>query len=219
MDYSKPARIGKYEVISELGRGGMGVVYLALDKLIGREVAIKQLVNTTPDLRERFLVEAKSGILNHSNIVTIYDFGEQDGDPYIVMEFLQGETLERRLEDGLVSLIHKLDIMRQVCEGLAYAHSQGVVHRDIKPANVMLLSNGQVKIVDFGIAHIENTSEHTQDGSVIGTAKYMAPERLRGGGSGRACGRVGLRRHAVPNAHRARSFPGRGLFGAAQGDE
>src|ERR1700744_5359670 len=144
MDSSKPAtQIGKYEVISELGRGGMGVAYRAEDKFIGREVAIKQLLDATPELRQRFLVEARSGVLNHQNIVTVYDFGEQDGNPFIVMEFLRGESLENRLKGPPMPIVEKPDIVRQVCDGLAYAHSKGGVHRDIKPANVMVQPDGR----------------------------------------------------------------------------
>ncbi|MEO6801990.1 MAG: protein kinase [Granulicella sp.] len=173
--------IGKYEIISELGRGGMGVVYRAEDKNIGREVAIKTLTEATPELRQRFLVEARSGVLNHQNIVTVYDFGEQDGNPYIVMEYLHGDSLEKVLRGTKpLSIVEKLEIVRQVCEGLGYAHQKGVVHRDIKPANVMVLPGGQCKIVDFGIARLESTSGHTQTGAVIGTFHYISPERLKG---------------------------------------
>ncbi len=173
--------IGKYEILAELGRGGMGVVYRAEDKNIGREVAIKTLTEATPELRQRFLVEARSGVLNHQNIVTVYDFGEQDGNPYMVMEFLQGDTLEKILRGNRpLSLVEKLDIVRQICEGLAYAHSKGVVHRDIKPANIMVLLGGQIKIVDFGIARLESSSGQTKTGAVIGTFHYIAPERLKG---------------------------------------
>lgn len=171
--------IGKYEIVAELGRGGMGVVYRAEDKNIGREVAIKTLTDVTPELRQRFLVEARSGVLNHQNIVTVYDFGEQDGSPYIVMEYLQGESLEKALR-GTLSLVDKLEIVRQVCDGLAYAHLKGVVHRDIKPANVMVQPGGRIKIVDFGIARLESSSGHTQTGAVIGTFHYISPERLKG---------------------------------------
>ena len=182
MDPVNPVKqIGKYEILSELGRGGMGVVYRAEDKFIGREVAIKTLTEATPELRQRFLVEARSGVLNHQNIVTVYDFGEQDGNPYIVMEFLRGESLERLLKDERqVPLVDKLDMVRQTCEGLGYAHSKGVIHRDIKPANIMVQPSGQIKIVDFGIARLENTSGNTQTGAVIGTFHYISPERLKG---------------------------------------
>ena len=175
------SRIGKYEVLGELGRGGMGVVYRAEDKNIGREVAIKTLTDATPELRQRFLVEARSGVLNHQNIVTVYDFGEQDGNPYIVMEYLQGDSLEKVLRATRpLALVEKLEIVRQVCEGLGYAHSKGVVHRDIKPANIMVLPGGQVKIVDFGIARLESSTGQTKTGAVIGTFHYISPERLKG---------------------------------------
>ncbi len=182
MDTSTPVtHIGKYEIIAELGRGGMGVVYRAEDKNIGREVAIKTLTDATPELRQRFLVEARSGVLNHTNIVTVYDFGEQDGNPYIVMEYLHGESLEKWLRGSNLSLVDKLEIVRQVCEGLAYAHQKGVVHRDIKPANVMVQPGGHIKIVDFGIARLEsNNTGYTQTGAVIGTFHYISPERLKG---------------------------------------
>ncbi|ADW71075.1 serine/threonine-protein kinase [Granulicella tundricola] len=177
---SSVTHIGKYEVLSELGRGGMGVVYRAEDKNIGREVAIKTLTDATPELRQRFQSEARTGVLNHQNIVTVYDFGEQDGNPYIVMEFLHGESLEKVLRNNTLTIVDKLDIVRQVCNGMGYAHSKGVVHRDIKPANVMVQPDGNAKIVDFGIARLESSSGHTQTGAVIGTFHYISPERLKG---------------------------------------
>ncbi len=182
MNSSGPmTQIGKYRILSELGRGGMGVVYRAEDRFIGREVAIKTLTDTTPQMRERFNIEARSGVLNHPNIVTIYDFGEHDGNPYIVMEFLHGITLERVVkEQREMTLVEKLEVVRQVCEGLGHAHSRGVVHRDVKPANIVVLSNGCVKLVDFGIAQLESLSGHTVVGSVIGTYQYLSPERLKG---------------------------------------
>jgi serine/threonine-protein kinase len=159
----------------------MGVVYRGLDKSVGREVAIKTLTEATEELRQRFLLEARSGVLNHPNIVTVYDFGEQDGNPYIVMEFVKGGSLENLLRDGRVfTLIEKLEIVRQVCLGLGYAHQHGVVHRDIKPANVMVQPDGNIKIVDFGVARLESQSGHTQTGMVIGTFHYISPERLLG---------------------------------------
>ena len=174
-------QIGKYQVLGILGVGGMGVVYRGLDKSVGREVAIKTLTEATEELRQRFLLEARSGVLNHPNIVTVYDFGEQDGNPYIVMEFVKGDSLEHLLRDGRpLSLIEKLEITRQVCLGLGYAHQHGVIHRDIKPANVMVQPDGSVKIVDFGVARLESQSGHTQAGMVIGTFHYISPERLLG---------------------------------------
>jgi len=174
-------QIGKYPVLGVLGVGGMGVVYRAIDKSVGREVAIKTLTETTEELRQRFFLEARSGILNHPNIVTVYDFGEQDGSPYIVMEFVPGDSLENMLRAGhRFTLIEKLDIIRQLCLGLGYAHQNGVIHRDIKPANIMVQPDGNIKIVDFGVARLEKASGHTQTGMVIGTFHYISPERLLG---------------------------------------
>ena len=174
-------QIGKYQVLGILGVGGMGVVYRGLDKAVGREVAIKTITEATEELRHRFMLEARSGILNHPNIVTVYDFGEQDGNPYIVMEFVPGDTLENLLNTGRkFSLIEKLEIINQLCAGLGYAHRKGVIHRDIKPANIMVQPDGNIKIVDFGVARLENRSGHTQAGMVIGTFHYISPERLLG---------------------------------------
>lgn len=174
-------QIGKYPVLGVLGVGGMGVVYRAMDKSVGREVAIKTLTEATEELRQRFLLEARSGVLNHPNIVTVYDFGEQDGNPYIVMEFISGDSLENLLRAGhKFTLIEKLDIIRQLCLGLGYAHQNGVIHRDVKPANIMVQPDGNIKIVDFGVARLEKTSGHTQTGMVIGTFHYISPERLLG---------------------------------------
>ena len=176
------ARIGRYEIVGEIGRGGMGVVYRGEDKLIGREVAIKTLTKTTPELRERFYVEARSGILNHPNIVTIYELGEHEGNPFIAMEFLPGEPLEKILrERGRLPLLESLSIVEQICAGLGFAHSHGLVHRDVKPANVIVLADGRVKIVDFGIARlVDRNTRLTKTDAVLGTFHYIAPERLKG---------------------------------------
>jgi serine/threonine-protein kinase len=174
-------QIGKYPILGILGVGGMGVVYRGMDNSVGREVAIKTLTEATEELRQRFLMEARSGVLNHPNIVTVYDFGEQDGLPYIVMEYLPGDSLENLLRSGhKFSLIEKLDMIRQLCLGLGYAHQKGVIHRDIKPANMMVLPDGVIKIVDFGVARLQDRSGHTQTGMVIGTFHYISPERLLG---------------------------------------
>ena len=174
-------QIGKYQILGVLGEGGMGVVYRGMDNSVGREVAIKTITNATDELRHRFVLEARSGILNHPNIVTVYDFGEQDGNPFIVMEFVPGDSLENLLRAGhRFSLIQKLDIIRQLCLGLGYAHQKGVIHRDIKPANIMVQPDGNIKIVDFGVARLEKASGHTQTGMVIGTFHYISPERLLG---------------------------------------
>jgi len=174
-------QIGKYQVLGVLGVGGMGVVYRGLDKSVGREVAIKTLSEATEELRQRFQLEARSGVLNHPNIVTVYDFGEQDGMPYIVMEYVPGDSLENMLRAGRqFTLIEKLEMVRQACLGLGYAHQKGVIHRDIKPANLMIQPDGHVKIVDFGVARLQSQAGQTQTGMVIGTFHYISPERLLG---------------------------------------
>ncbi|HMD75787.1 MAG TPA: protein kinase [Terracidiphilus sp.] len=178
---SSITQIGKYQILGVLGVGGMGVVYRGLDKSVGREVAIKTLTEATEELRQRFQLEARSGVLNHPNIVTVYEFGEQDGLPYIAMEFVPGDSLENLLRAGRqFSLIEKLEIVRQACLALGYAHQKGVIHRDMKPANIMVQPDGNIKIVDFGVAKLQSHSGHTQTGMVIGTFHYISPERLLG---------------------------------------
>ncbi|HUQ94497.1 MAG TPA: protein kinase [Bryobacteraceae bacterium] len=169
----------------ELGRGGFGKVYRAFDPTMGRLVAVKTLTaGGDPELLIRFRNEAASaGKLHHKNIVTIYDFGEQDGEPYIVMELLEGEDLQRVIAAHRhLSLVQKMRIMAEVAEGLQHAHSHGVVHRDVKPANIMVLPNRSVKIMDFGIALVTQaaTTRLTKTGMVPGTLRYMAPEQFRG---------------------------------------
>lgn len=176
------ANIGRYNVICELGRGGMGVVYRGEDKLIGREVAIKTLTEITPELRDRFYVEARSGVLNHPNIVTVYEVGEHEGMPFIAMEFMSGDSLETMLRSGRkLTLLETFSIIEQLCSGLGYAHLNRVVHRDIKPGNLIVQPDGKVKIVDFGIARLaDQSSRLTKADAVIGTFHYIAPERLKG---------------------------------------
>ena len=178
-------QIGRYKLEAELGRGGCGRVYRAFDPTVGRTVAIKLLItNTDKELLTRFRNEASaSGKLHHRNIVTVYDFGEQDGTPYLVMEYLQGEDLHKLSAKGQqLTLIEKMSIMAQVAEGLHHAHQNGIVHRDVKPANIMVLSDGSVKIMDFGIARLlsQTGTRLTRDGAMIGTVSYMAPEQFQG---------------------------------------
>jgi eukaryotic-like serine/threonine-protein kinase len=180
-------KIGKYEITGILGRGGMGVVYRAEDKRIGRKVAIKTLTegySGQADMLERFYREAQAGILQHPNIVIVHDLGDENGVPFIVMEFVNGEPLDKIIASGRpIPLIDKLNIIEQVCTGLGYAHQQGVIHRDIKPANVIVQPDGHTKIVDFGIARVQGSNpmtELTNTGNVIGTIHYIAPERFRG---------------------------------------
>ncbi|HTY83019.1 MAG TPA: protein kinase, partial [Silvibacterium sp.] len=180
-------KIGKYEVTGILGRGGMGIVYRAEDKRIGRQVAIKTLTegfSGQTDMLERFYREAQAGILQHPNIVIVYDLGDEEGVPFIVMEFVNGEPLDKIISSGRpLPLIEKLNIIEQVCAALGYAHERGVIHRDIKPANVIVQPDGHAKIVDFGIARMQSSNAETgltRTGNVIGTIHYIAPERLRG---------------------------------------
>jgi hypothetical protein len=176
-----PSKIGKYDVTGVIGRGGMGVVYQATDPHLDRRVAIKMITGAfseNPDMLKRFFREAQSlGSLQHPNIVTVFDLGDYGGNPYFVMEFLEGEGLDSLLANRQLNLLEKISIMIQVCTGLAYAHRRGVIHRDIKPANIMISKDGGVKIFDFGIAHAGQTNV-TRTGEVIGTLRYMAPEQI-----------------------------------------
>jgi serine/threonine protein kinase len=183
----KPSRIGKYEVLDVLGRGGMGVVYRARDTRIGRDVAIKTLTEGfagNADMLKRFYQEAgHTGNLRHPNIVIIYDFGDENGLPYIVMEYLDGDPLDRLIHEKVpLHLSVKLEIMEQVCSALSYAHSQGMIHRDVKPANIIVQQDGLVKLLDFGIARgdVKVEGGMTRTGTLVGTPAYMAPERLQG---------------------------------------
>ncbi len=177
-------KFGKYEILEELGRGAMGVVYKARDPLIGRMVALKTVMPgmlSDGDLLKRFYREAQSaGRLQHPNIVVIYDLGESDGLPYIAMELVEGESLQKLIARGVsLPLAAKLRILVQICRGLGYAHRNGVVHRDVKPANILVTPDGSVKVVDFGIVHLADTGM-TSTGMILGTVSYMSPEQLRG---------------------------------------
>lgn len=180
-------RLGRYEVLAELGRGAMGTVYQARDPHIDRIVAIKTITiqgataAEQEEYRKRFFREAQAaGKLAHPGIVTIHDVGEDEPThtPYIVMEYIAGRTLEG-YAGGKVPLETSLDLVKQVAEALDYAHSQGIVHRDIKPANVMVTDDGRVKIADFGIAKLTQ-SEFTVPGQILGTPSHMSPEQLKG---------------------------------------
>lgn len=182
--------LGRYEIVSEIGRGSMGIVYKARDPKIDRFVAIKtiSLDGHTPEeqrhFRERFFVEAKAaGRLNHPGIVTVFDVGEEPetSDPYIVMEYIEGQTLRDLLAQGSESrpIEDTLRMTQELAEALDYAHALGVVHRDIKPANILVTKEGQAKIGDFGIAQLD-VSHMTLLGRVLGTPAYMSPEQLEG---------------------------------------
>ena len=178
--------LGRYHVLSELGRGAMGVVYLAEDESLQRQVAIKTLL--LPDaagerrqLEARFLQEAKAaGGLNHPGIITIHDLGREGDWLYIAMELLEGVELRDRMAQGLLPLHEAVDIGAQVAAALGAAHARGVVHRDIKPGNIMLLPDGHAKIMDFGIARMQKSEVRTQSGTMMGSPKYMSPEQVGG---------------------------------------
>jgi serine/threonine protein kinase len=182
-------KIGRYEIIDELGRGAMGVVYRARDTQIGRIVALKVIhtANASPQdidrYKQRFRREAQAaGRLSHPGIVTIHDIAEDEsGQPYIVMEFIEGKPLNLLLGPTVhLPLELLLDIGIQVAEALEFAHRNGIVHRDIKPPNILITTDGRAKIADFGIARLEGT-ELTQEGTSLGTPSYMSPEQFRGG--------------------------------------
>ena len=177
-------KIGKYDVVEVLGQGGMGAVYKAVDPRIGRTVAIKVIKGDfaeNPELLKRFYREAQAvGNLQHPNIVIVYDLGEENGNPYLVMEYLDGMPLDKLIavrQD--LPMIQKLEIVIGVLNALHYAHKRNIVHRDVKPANVQLLKDGHVKLLDFGIAREGNLGQ-TKTGQVMGTMTYMSPEQLNG---------------------------------------
>ncbi len=175
---------GRYQIIKELGKGAMGVVYQAYDPEIDRSVALKVLREdrlTSDTLIHRFLREAKAiGRLSHPNIVTVYDVGQDRGTIYIAMEFLDGDPLDKIIERKRFPLKEVLLLGIQVAETLDYAHQKGIVHRDVKPSNIIVQPSGQIKITDFGIARIEDStaSLQTQAGEILGTPAYMSPEQV-----------------------------------------
>ena len=180
-----PSKIGKYDVEERVGEGAMGVVYRAVDPVLNRRVAIKVMSDAfaqNDDLRERFLREAQAaGSLQHPNVITIYDFGDVDGHPYIAMEFVEGQDLAELIAHQVpLSVVDKLDLAIGVLQGLAYAHKRGIVHRDIKPANIRVDDEGKARIMDFGVAHLAS-SNMTKSGVMLGTPSYMAPEQIVGG--------------------------------------
>jgi serine/threonine-protein kinase len=171
---------GRYELGRELGRGGMASVWLARDEELDRVVALKLVAEHLagdPELRTRFVREARIAAgLSHPNIVRVYDVGESEGRPYIVMEHVDGPSLAGRRVDA----DEAVDIALQVCAGLEHAHAHGVVHRDLKPHNLLRRADGMIKIADFGIARAASLTRITQVGTVLGTAQYLAPEQAAG---------------------------------------
>ena len=178
----------RYQIIKTLGEGGMANVYLAHDTILDRNVAVKVLrgdLASDEKFVRRFQREALSASsLSHPNIVEMYDVGEDDGQYYIVMEYVDGKTLKQVLKSrGHLSITEVVDIMLQLTDGMAHAHDAYIIHRDIKPQNIMILSNGMIKITDFGVATALNSTQLTQTNSVMGTVHYLPPEQAQGKGS------------------------------------
>jgi eukaryotic-like serine/threonine-protein kinase len=197
MSLSAGTKLGPYEIQAPLGAGGMGEVYRARDTRLERTVAIKVLLqhlSTNPESKQRFEREARTiSSLNHAHICTLYDFGTQDGVDFLVMEYLEGQTLADRLQRGAPPSEEVLEIGIEIADALDKAHRQGIVHRDLKPSNIMLTKSG-AKLMDFGLAKpaqaafIASTSVGTPtlsnrltvEGTIVGTFQYMAPEQLEG---------------------------------------
>src|SRR5438445_11450852 len=182
-------KAGRYEIVGELGRGAMGIVYKAADPVIGRTVAVKTIRLSEegtglsrPELLTRFQTEARAaGLLTHPNIVVVFDAGEEDGLYYITMELVEGKSLQAMMDAGQAfPLPRTLRIMEQTCSALQFAHERSVVHRDIKPANLMLTGDDTVKITDFGTAKILQFGTVQQTAHVMGTPSYMSPEQVKG---------------------------------------
>src|SRR2546425_5404228 len=198
MSLSSGTKLGRYEIRSKIGEGGMGEVYLAKDTKLDRKVALKILpaeVASHHDRMRRFVQEAKAvSALNHPNILTIHEIDESDTGHFIATEFIDGETLRERMRKGPLNVSEALDIATQIASALAAAHAAGIVHRDIKPENVMLRHDGIVKVLDFGLAKLTDRAPaelidteaptranvKTDPGVVMGTAIYMSPEQARG---------------------------------------
>src|SRR5512134_3638185 len=181
----KDTRIGRYKILEELGRGAMGVVYRAEDPSLDRVVALKTIsladAEGRKEYEKRFMLEAKAaGKLTHPNIVTIFDYGEEEDFAYMAMELLEGSDLRSRMRREEIPAMEAVEIALQVADGLGFAHEHGVVHRDVKPGNIMLLERGAVKIMDFGIARMRFADHKTSTGMVLGTPRYMSPEQISG---------------------------------------
>jgi serine/threonine protein kinase len=191
-------RLGPYEILAAIGAGGMGEVYRARDTRLDRLVAIKVLpvhLASDPALRARFEREARAvSSLNHPHICSLYDIGHQDGIDFLVLEHLEGETLDARLARGSLPVVETIEVAGQIASALDAAHEKGILHRDLKPANVMFTPARQAKILDFGLAKNVSRSDDpgrsdsptatgdlTHAGGVMGTAPYMSPEQARGG--------------------------------------
>ncbi len=188
---SELKQLGRYEIVRVLGSGAMGIVYEGLDTRLNRQVAIKTIIKSAladseqaADYSARFMREAQAvAKLNHANIVTVYDFGEEGDVAYFVMEFIQGNELKQFIDSGVrFPLSKSLNMMIKLLDALDYAHSQGIVHRDIKPANIMIDKAGKLKLTDFGVVKFVDSQEGTQAGTMVGTPGYMSPEQILGTG-------------------------------------
>jgi len=196
MTITAGTKLGRYEIRSQLGAGGMGEVYRARDTELGRDVAVKVLPSTftvDTDRLHRFQQEAcAAGALNHPNILIVHDIGTTDGSPYVVSELLEGETLRKRIAGTPLAARRAINYALQIANGLAAAHEKGIIHRDLKPDNIFITTDGRVKILDFGLAkltqfdgnqaqtEIPTRRVDTDPGIVMGTVGYMSPEQLKG---------------------------------------
>src|SRR5262245_38915211 len=196
MPLAAGVRLGPYEIVAPIGAGGMGEVWRARDPRLGRDVAVKVLpaaLDENPERRRRFEQEAlAAGALNHPNILSVFDVGHHEGAPYLVFELLEGRTLRDRLQDGPLTPRRAAEAAAQAARGLAAAHDKGIVHRDLKPENLFVLTEGRIKVLDFGLAKLgpgaeepldsglDTASYLTQPGTLLGTIAYMAPEQVRG---------------------------------------
>jgi eukaryotic-like serine/threonine-protein kinase len=195
MGLTSGTKLGRYEILTSAGAGGMGEVYRARDARLNRDVAIKVLpvaFASDPERLRRFQQEAQAvAALNHPNILAIHDFGEHEGSPYIVTEFLEGETLRVRLSAEDLPVRKASEYAEQIARGLAAAHEKGIVHRDLKPENIFVTRDGRVKILDFGLAKLvrqegalaadaATLASQTERGVVMGTVGYMSPEQVKG---------------------------------------
>ena len=197
MSVAAGTRLGPYQILALVGAGGMGEVYRAHDPRLGRDVAIKVLpaaLSTDPDRLRRFEQEARAaGALNHPNILTVHEIGTHDGQPYIVSELLEGQTLRDALGHAALPVRKAIDYAIQISHGLAAAHEKRIVHRDLKPENLFITNDSRVKILDFGLAKLTEAAAagvgapmmatraaDTSPGMVLGTVGYMSPEQVRG---------------------------------------
>ena len=184
-DDTIPLRLGNYKILSQIGKGGMGDIYKALQESLNRVVALKVLppkLSRDTEFAKRFEIEARAiSLLQHQNIVSIYEYGEEDGLRYFAMQFVDGTDLGRRIADHkLIPIADIIDYTKQIGRALRYAHSCNIIHRDIKPGNVLIEKNGVVRLSDFGIAKIFSGTNITMTGSAVGTPEYMSPEQAQG---------------------------------------